>query len=108
MEYGILTNEIYKAWSGMKANEYKKYEGLRKESLRDNMSDLEVLPTDVGETAAKELAQKYNPYGLEANKIIACQGGQIARNTRNDLENALGETIITKQNNLNEKYIENK
>ncbi len=108
MEYGILTNEIYYAWSGMKANEYKKFKGLRKESLRDNMSDLEVLLTDIGETATRELAKKHKPFGLEQNKIIAKQGGQIAKNTRTDLENALGANIVSKNNNLNIKYIDNK
>lgn len=62
-EYGILTNEIYKEWSGMKASEYKEYKGIRKESLRDNMSDIEIILTDLGEVATRELAKKYNPYG---------------------------------------------
>lgn len=71
LEYAILTNEIYKTWSGMMANEYKDFKGIKKESLRDNMNDLEVLLTDVGETATKELAKKYNPQGLRQNKEIA-------------------------------------
>ena len=75
IEYGVLTNEIYKAWSGMKANQYKEYKGIRKESLRDNMSDLEILLTDIGETATKELAKTYNPQGLKQNKEIAKRGG---------------------------------
>ena len=69
-EYGILTNEIYKEWSGMKANEYKAYKGIRKESLRDNMSDIEVALTDLGEIATRELAKEHKPYGLEQNKKI--------------------------------------
>lgn len=69
-EYGILTNEIYKEWSGMKASEYKEYKGIRKESLRDNMSDIEIILTDLGEVATRELAKKYNPYGLEENKKL--------------------------------------
>ena len=60
-EYGILTNEIYKSWSGMKANEYKEFKGLRKESLRDNMTDIEVVLTDLGEIATRELAKKHKP-----------------------------------------------
>ena len=56
-EYGILTNEIYKSWSGMKASEYKAYKGLRKESLRDNMTDIEVALTDLGEIATRELVK---------------------------------------------------
>ena len=100
-EYAILTNEIYKEWSGMTAKEYKNFKGLRKESLRDNMSDLEVLLADIGETTARELTKKYKPYGLEDNKKVAKRGGQIANNTRRDIERSLGEDIIT-----NKKFIE--
>lgn len=64
-EYGILTNEIYKEWSGMKVSEYKAYKGIRKESLRDNMSDIEVALTDLGEIATRGLASVHKPYGLE-------------------------------------------
>jgi len=105
-EYGILTNEIYQEWSGMKAREYKAFKGLRKESLRDNMSDIEVLLTDLGETATRELAKKHKPYGLEQNKKIARMGGNTAKVARDDLERKLGESVITKNNNLNYKYIE--
>ena len=106
MEYGVLTNEIYKAWSGMKASEYKDYKGIRKESLRDNMSDLEILLTDIGETATRELAKKYNPRGLIQNKEIAKRGGNIAKNTRDNLEKELGRSVISKENNINRRYIE--
>ena len=105
-EYGILTNEIYQEWSGMKASEYKAFKGLRKESLRDNMSDIEVLLTDLGETATRELVKKHKPYGLEQNKKIARMGGNTAKVARYDLEKKLGESVITKNNNLNYKYIE--
>ena len=105
-EYGILTNEIYQEWSGMKASEYKVFKGLRKESLRDNMTDIEVLLTDLGETATRELAKKHKPYGLEQNKKIARMGGNTAKVARDDLEKKLGESVITKNNNLNYKYIE--
>ena len=105
-EYGILTNEIYQEWSGMKAREYKAFKGLRKESLRDNMSDIEVLLTDLGETATRELAKKHKPYGLEQNKKIARMGGNTAKVARDDLEKKLGESVITKNNNLNYKYID--
>ena len=104
MEYGILTNETYKAWSGMKASQYK---GIRKESLRDNISDLEILLTDIGETATRELAKTYNPQGLTQNKEIAKRGGQIAKNTRDNLEKELGKSVFTKENNINRRYIEN-
>lgn len=94
-EYGILTNEIYQAWSGMKASEYKKLKGLRKESLRDNMTDVEVVLTDLGEVATRELAKKHKPYGLEQNRKIAKKGGNIAKITRDNLEKELGESVIT-------------
>ena len=105
-EYAILTNEIYKEWSGMKASEYKEFKGLRKESLRDNMTRMEELLTDLGEETTKELAKEYKPVGLEANKKIARMGGNTAKVAREDIERKLNRTIITSNNNLNYKYIE--
>ena len=105
-EYGILTNEIYQEWSGMKASEYKEFKGIRKESLRDNMTDIEVALTDLGEIATRELAKEHKPYGLKENREIAKRGGRIAKNTRKDLEKELGRTVITKQNALNYKYLD--
>lgn len=107
-EFAILTNEIYKTWSGMKASEYKKYKNIRKESLRDNMTDVEVALTDLGEIATRELAKKHKPYGLKENKIVAKEGGGVAKIAKEDLEKKLGETIISKRNSLNYKYIEQK
>lgn len=66
-EYAILTNEIYKEWSGMTAKEYKQYKGLRKESLRDNMDNIEIILTDLSEETTKRLAEKHKPQGLEQN-----------------------------------------
>ena len=105
-EYGILTNEIYKEWSGVKASEYKDFKGIRKESLRDNMSDIEVALTDLGELATRELAKKHKPYGLEENRKIAKRGGKIAKNTRDNLEEELGETVISNKNALSYKYLD--
>ncbi len=105
-EYGILTNEIYKAWSGMKASEYKVYKGIRKESLRDNMTDIEVALTDLGEIATRELAKEHKPYGLKQNKEIAKRGGNIAKKTRDNLEKELGRSVISNKNSLNYEYIE--
>lgn len=90
----------------MTAKDYKNYKGLRKENLRDNMSDLEVLLADIGETTTRELAKEHKPYRLEQNKKVAKVGGQIANNTRKDIESKLGKSIITSENNLNYKYIE--
>ena len=107
-EYAILTNEIYKSWSGMSAKEYKEYKGLRKESLRDNMSDIEVTLADLGEIATREIAKKHNPQGLKENIEVAKRGGKIANNARVDLEKEIGESIITKNNVLNYEYKEEK
>lgn len=106
VEYGILTNEIYKEWSGMKASEYKEFKGLRKESLRDNMTDIEVTLTDLGEIATRELAQEHKPYGLKENIKIAQMGGNVAKVARDNLEEKLGKTVITKNNALNYKYLD--
>ena len=105
-EYGIHTNEIYKEWSGMKANEYKAYKGIRKESLRDNMSDIEVALTDLGEIATRELAKEHKPYGLEQNKKIAKMGGHAAKVARDDIEKNLGKSVISSGNALNYQYID--
>ena len=106
LEYAILTNEIYKEWSGMTAKEYKEYKGLRKENLRDNMTDIEVLLTDIGEVTTRELAKKQKPKGLKENKKVAKLGGEVAKNTRKDIEEKLVEMVVSKQNFLDYEYIE--
>lgn len=105
-EYGILTNEIYKERSGMKASEYKAYKGIRKELLRDSMSDIEVALTDLGEIATRELAKEHKPYGLEQNKKVAKMGGHAAKVARDDIEKNLGKSIISNENTLNYQYID--
>ena len=104
LDYAILTNEIYKTWSGFTAKEYKQHKGLRKESLRDNMSDIELTLADLGEIATREIAKEKQPYGLVENLEIAKQGGSVAKNARIDLESKIGKSIITKNNLLNYKY----
>ena len=103
-EYAILTNDIYKAWSGMIASEYKKHKNIRKESLRDNMTDIEVALTDLGEIATRELAKKHKPKGLKENRKIAKEGGGVAKSARDDLEQKLGESVISDENNLDYNY----
>ena len=107
-EYGILTNEIYKSWSGMTAKEYKEFKGLRKESLRDNMDSIEVTLADLGEEATKRLANKQKPQGLRDNIKVAKIGGNIAKVARDELEKQLGETIISKDNMLDYQYKDEK
>lgn len=106
LEYAILTNDIYKEWSGMTVKEYKKFKGLKKESLRDNMSEFEIALADIGELTTKELAKKYKPFGLKENRKMAKEGGQVANNTRKDIEARLNGTIITKENTLTYQYID--
>ena len=103
-EYAILTNEIYKEWSGMTAKEYKQYKGLRKESLRDNMDNIEVILTDLSEETTKRLAEKHKPQCLEQNKEVARMGGHAAKVAREDIERNLGESVVSKQNKLNYEY----
>ena len=103
-EYAILTNEIYKEWSGMTAKEYKQYKGLRKESLRDNMDNIEIILTDLSEETTKRLAEKHRPQDLGQNKEVARMGGHAAKVAREDIEKNLGETVITKQKRVNYEY----
>ena len=107
-EFAVLTNEIYQAWSGMKAAEYKEFKNIRKESLRDNMTDVGVALTDLGEIATRELARKHRPQGLKANRKIAKARGEVAKTARDNLEEKLGETIISNKNSLNYQYLEDR
>ena len=106
-EYAILTNDIYQEWSGMKASEYKEYKGLRKESLRDNMTDIEVALTDLGEIATRELTKKHKPQGLKENRKFAKMGGHAAKVAKEDIEKNLGEPVISQTNALNYQYLDN-
>lgn len=92
----------------MKASEYKKFKGIRKESLRDNMTDIEVALTDLGEIATRELAKEHKPFGLEQNRQIVKRGGNIAKITRDNLEKELGRTVVSNKNSLNYEYIDEK
>ena len=106
VDYAILTNEIYKEWSGMTAQQYKFYKNIRKENLRDNMTDIEVALTDLSEIATRELVKKHKPMGLKANKEIAKMGGHASRVARDDIEKNLGRSVVSKDNALSYKYIE--
>ena len=108
IEYAMLTNEIYKSWSGMKASEYKAYKGIRKESLRDNMTDIEVLLTDLGEIATRDIAKVEHPQGFEENMQVARKGGQVASDARKSYEKATKNNAISNQNALNYEYIDDK
>lgn len=106
VEYALLTNEIYKTWSGMKANEYKEYKGIRKESLRDNMTDIELALTNIGELTARDIAKNEHPKGLSENMNVAKRGGNVAKDARDSYENATKKSAISNKNSLNYKYID--
>ena len=106
VEYALLTNEIYKSWSGMKANEYKAYKGIRKESLRDNMTDIELALTNIGEIAARDIAKSERPQGLSENIKVAKRGGNVANAARVSYEKETKKLAISKDNSLNYKYID--
>ena len=106
VEYAILTNDIYKEWSGMTAGEYKSYKGIRKENLRDNMTDLEVAITNIGELATREIARNEKPQGLNQNRKVAKRGGGVAKRTKDFFEEETGSKVISKDNSLNYQYLD--
>lgn len=97
-EYAILTDEITKAWSGMSTRQYKNKKGLKKENLRDNMTDLELVLNMLAEATTTELSKTHNPEGLEENRQIAKEGGTVAGNARKDIEQRTGKPVISSQN----------
>lgn len=94
-DYAILTDIISKAWSGMTTREYKAHKGLRKENLRDNMTNVELMLNGLAEAAATELSQRENPQGFQANAQVAQRGGNVAHVAREQLEHELGRTVIS-------------
>lgn len=106
VEYALLTNEIYKSWSGMKANEYKAYKCIRKESLRDNMTDIELALTNIGEIAARDIAKSERPQGLSENIKVAKRGGNVANAAKLSYEKETKKSAISKENSLSYQYID--
>lgn len=97
-EYAILTDEISRAWSGMTTRQYKKLKGLKKENLRDNMSDLELVLTMLAEATTTEISKTVKPATFSENQKVAQKGGSIAGNTRKEIEDTTGKPVITSQN----------
>ena len=98
LEYAILTNEITKAWSDKTVKDYKKLKGLKKENLRDNMSNLELVLNMLAEASTTEISKVQKPKGLEANKKIARKGGNAAKKARVEIEKQTGKPIVTSKN----------
>jgi len=98
LEYAILTDEITKAWSGFSTKQYKNFKNLKKENLRDNMSNLELILNMLGEVSTTELSKKHQPKTFDQNKIIAKKGGDVAGTARKNLEEKLEKNIISPLN----------
>ena len=97
-EYAILTDEITRAWAGMSTRQYKNFKNLKKENLRDNMTDLELVLNMLAEATTTELTKVHDPQGLEENKIIAKRGGKVAGDARKAIEEDTGRPVITSKN----------
>ncbi len=101
IEYAILTDEITKAWSGKSVKEYKNFKNLKKENLRDNMTNMELVLNMLAEATTTEISKEKQPKNFEENKMIAQQGGTIAGNTRKEIEEKTGKKIVSSKNAKN-------
>ncbi|MBI5415144.1 Bro-N domain-containing protein [Candidatus Peregrinibacteria bacterium] len=97
-EFAILTNEITKAWAGRSVKEYKKLKSLKKESLRDNMTNLELVLNMLAEATTTEISKEKKPHNFHQNTQVAREGGQIAGNTRKEIEKHTGKSVISSKN----------
>jgi len=97
-EYAILTDEITRAWAGMSTGQYKRFKGLKKENLRDNMSDLELVLTMLAEASTTDIAKAEQPQGFDENQQVARRGGNVAGIARKALEAETGRPVITSKN----------
>lgn len=97
-EYAILTDEITRAWAGMSTRQYKNFKGLKKQNLRDNMSDLELVLTMLAEASTTDIAKSEQPQGFDENQKVARRGGNVAGVARKALEAETGRPVVTSQN----------
>ncbi len=102
LEYAILTDEITRAWAERSVKDYKKLKGLKKENLRDNMTNLELVLNMLAEVSTAEISKKKKPKGLDSNKQIAREGGFAAKKARLEIEKQTGESVITSKSS---KYL---
>jgi hypothetical protein len=100
LEYAILTNEVTKAWTDKSVKEYKRLKGLKKENLRDNMSNLELVLNMLAEASTTEISKEKTPKGLEENKKVARKGGTAAKKARIEIEKQTGKSIIGNTNTI--------
>ncbi len=102
-EFAILTNEITNAWSGLNVRDYKKLKNLKKENLRDNMNNVELVLNMLAEVATKEISKKEDPKHFEESVVIARKGGNVAGNARKEIEKQTGNSVVLPENNLENK-----
>ena len=107
-EYAVLTDIITKAWSGFSTKQYKQYKGLKKESLRDNMTNMELVLNMLAEATTMEISKEKNPETLAQSCDIAQQGGEVAGNTRKEIEAKTGKKIVSSMNAKSLKANKNK
>ena len=96
-DFAILTNVLTQAWSGMTTGQYKKFKGLTKENLRDNMTNIELALNTLAEVATTEYSRQSNPQTMEENKRVAREGGEVAREARETMEKRLGRSVVSKE-----------
>ena len=105
-DYAILTNEMTRAWSGMSVQEYKQYKGLKKENLRDNMTNIELVLNMLAEVTAMAISKQEQPKTFTQNKSVARRGGRVAKNAREDIESQLGQSVISPLNATDKPALE--
>ncbi len=105
LEYAILTNEIIKAWSEKSVKEYKKFKNLKKENLRDNMTNLELVLNMLAEASTTEISKSKKPKDLKENKKVAKEGGHVAGTARKEIEDKTGKKIVSPKNAKDVKQI---
>ena len=98
MDFAILTDIITQAWSGKSVKQYKEHKELKKENLRDHMTNLELVLNMLAEATTSEISKRKNPATLNENKVIAKQGGTVAGNARKEIEVRTGEKVVSKSN----------
>lgn len=105
-EYAILTNDMTRAWSGMSVQEYKQMKGLKKESLRDNMTNLELVLNMLAEVTTTSISKSRQPETFGQSRNIAKEGGSVAKNAREDIESRLGHSILSESNASDKKSLD--
>lgn len=105
-DYAILTNEMTKAWSGLTVKEYKQVKNLKKENLRDNMTNLELVLNLLAEVSTTAISKSREPETFSQNVQVAKEGGSVAKNARTDIEQRIGKSVITSLNAKDKKSLE--